>query len=67
MVFPSKPKIGPKDKVVAYRCRRQGAEGEAGCDSMNAIVRKVRAGLTQFVCIKCGKVTGVPQGGGINL
>ena len=62
MTFPSRPTIGPKDKVVAHKCLRKPP-----CDSMQAIVRQPRAGVTQFICIKCGHTTGVAQGSNVNL
>jgi hypothetical protein len=63
MTFPSRPHIGPKDKVVAFRCRRKNPP----CDSMQAVVREVRTGVKQFICVKCGNVTGINQGGSTNL
>lgn len=60
--FPSRPKITEKDKVVAFRCRNK-----SGCDSMQAIVRKPTAQSTHFICVKCGAVKGVPQGGNAGL
>lgn len=59
--FPSKPRIGPNDKIVARGCRSES------CDSTQAIVRKPTPNVTQFVCIQCGQVTGINQGGSINL
>lgn len=62
-VFPSKPNIGPNDKIVAYRCRRK----QPGCDSMQSAVREPVKGLKQFICVKCGNIVGINQGGAVNL
>ena len=61
--FPSRPNVKDTDEVVNFKCRRKNPE----CSSMQAIIRKIRPGVTQYVCVTCGNTVGVPQGGAVHL